>query len=137
MIPPTPHPILVADQEDASRNRLAEVLRGEGFPTLPARTGEEAVEVVRSRVVSITILDVWLPGLTGLETFELITSMRGGIRGIFLARERTKDTLVRLLDAGAYTVLHKPPRPEVLLETVRRLAARIELEDRNRDQNWR
>ena len=81
--------------------------------------------MVRQRVVPITILDVLLPDLSGIETFELITSVRSGVAGIFLARERTKDTMVRLLNAGAYTVLQKPPRIEVLMEAVRRLAARI------------
>jgi DNA-binding response OmpR family regulator len=129
-MPVAPHSVLVADQEEESRNRLADALRDGGFEPLPARTGGEAVEVVRRRVVAITILDVLLPDLTGLETFELITSVRGGVQGIFLARERTKETLVRLLDAGAYTVLQKPPEVEVLLETVRRLTARIDREDR-------
>ena len=118
-------PILIADQDQRSRNRLRGVLEGEGFSTLPARTGGEAVELVRNRVVSITILDVLLPDLSGLETFELITSVRGGVEGIFLAEERTKDTLVRLLEVGAFTVLQKPPRMDWLLDAVRRLAARI------------
>jgi DNA-binding response OmpR family regulator len=129
-MPTAPHSILVADQEEESRNRLADALRDGGFEPLSARTGGEAVEVVRRRVVAITILDVFLPDLTGLETFELITSVRGNVRGIFLARERTKETLVRLLDAGAFTVLQKPPEVEVLLEAVRRLTARIDREDR-------
>ncbi|MHC4340053.1 MAG: response regulator [Planctomycetota bacterium] len=132
MIPPRSSlPILVADQDEQSRNRLAHILEGEGFRPLPVRTGGEAVEVVRKSVVAITILDVLLPDLTGIETFELITAVRGDVPGIFLARERSKDMLVRLLDAGAFTVLQKPPRIEVLLETVRRLASRI---DEQRDQ---
>ncbi len=130
MIPPAPLPILVADQDDRSRNRLTHVLSEEGFCTLPARTGGEAVEVVRSRVVAITILDVLLPDLSGLETFELITSVRGSVPGIFLARERNKEMLVRLLAAGAYTVLQKPPRDDVLLETVRKIASRIDRGDK-------
>ena len=131
MIPPAPFSILVADQEASSRNRLTEALRGEGFDPLPARTGREAVELARSRVVSITILDVLLPDLSGIETFQLITSVRDGVQGIFLARERTKDTLVRLLEAGAYTVLQKPPRLDWLLDAVRRLSERIEKDDRS------
>ena len=131
MIPPAPFPILVADQEASSRNRLTEVLREEGFDPLPARTGGEAVELARNRVVSITILDVLLPDLSGIETFQLISSVRDGVQGIFLARERTKDILVRLLEAGAYTVLQKPPRMDWLLDAVRRLSARIEKEDRS------
>ena len=125
MTPLDAPPILIADQDTQSRNRLRGVLEGEGFSTLPVRTGGEAIEVVRKRAVSITILDVLLPDLSGLETFELITSMRGGVEGIFLAQERTKDTLVRLLDAGAFTVLQKPPRMDWLLDAVRRLAARV------------
>ena len=129
MIPPALCPVLVVDQDTSSRNRLTEVLREDGFEALPVRTGGEAVEVARSRVVSITILDVLLPDLSGLETFELITSLRRGVQGIFLARERTKETLVRLLDAGAYTVLQKPPRMDWLLDAVRRLSERIKNEE--------
>jgi DNA-binding response OmpR family regulator len=83
------------------------------------------VELAHRRVVAITILDVLLPDLSGIETFELISSQRAGVQGIFLARETTKDTLVRLLEAGAYTVLRKPPRMDWLVEVVRRLRARI------------
>ncbi len=126
----SPLPILVADQEASSRNRLSDVLRGEGFDPLPARTGAEAVELASRRVVAITILDVLLPDLSGIETFELISSRRAGVQGIFLAHETTKDTLVRLLEAGAYTVLRKPPRMDWLLEAVRRLKARIAKQDR-------
>ncbi|MGH7162269.1 MAG: response regulator [Planctomycetota bacterium] len=125
-----PLPILVADQEDVSRNRLIEVLAGRGFEPLPVRTGSEAVEVARNRIVAITILDVLLPDLSGIETFRLIASVHGGVQGIFLARERSKDTLVRLLDAGAYTVLQKPPHADVLLDAVRALVSRIAARDR-------
>ncbi|MDH3592359.1 MAG: response regulator [Planctomycetota bacterium] len=123
-------PVLVADQDDRSRNRLAEVLSGEGFAPLPARTGAEAIEVARSRVVPITILDVLLPDLSGIETFELISSVRGRVHGIFLARDRDKETLVRLLDVGAYTVLNKPPRMDWLIEALRELRTRVEREDK-------
>jgi len=131
VIPSAPYSVLVADQEASSRNRLTDALREEGFDPLSARTGGEAVELARNRVVSITILDVLLPDLSGIETFQLIASVRGGVQGIFLARERTKDTLVRLLEAGAYTVLQKPPRLDWLLDAVRRLSERIEKEDRS------
>jgi len=124
--------ILVADQDSSTRNRLTGVLRDEGFDAFPARSGGEALDLARSRVVTITILDVFLPDLSGLETFELISSLWGGVQGIFLARERNKETLVRLLEAGAFTVLQKPPRMDWLLDAVRRLSQRIEKEDRDR-----
>ncbi len=120
-----PLPILVADQDDVSRNRLAEVLAGEGFHPLPARTGGEAVEVVRNTLVAVTILDVALPDFSGIEAFRLITDIRSGVPGIFLARDRSTSTMARLLDAGAYTVLGKPPRISVLVEALRGLASRF------------
>lgn len=126
MIPPPQPSILVADQDDRSRNRLLDALRDGGFDALPARTGGEAVELARDKVVGITILDVLLPDLSGIETFELITSVHDGVQGIFLAEERSKDTLMRLLEAGAYTVLAKPPRLDWLLEAVRELNSRID-----------
>lgn len=130
----SPLPILVADHEASSRNRLAEALRGEGFDPLPARTGTEAVDLASRRAVAITILDVLLPDLSGIETFELISARRTGVQAIFLAQETTKDTMVRLLEAGAYTVLRKPPRMDWLLEALRRLKARIARDDRNEIQ---
>jgi len=81
--------------------------------------------------VRITILDVLLPDLSGIETFELISGFRD-VEGIFLTRERTKETMVRLLDAGAFTVLDKPPRLDWLLEAVRRLDLRLESENEGR-----
>jgi DNA-binding response OmpR family regulator len=116
--------ILVADQESGTRSRLTRALRREGYEALPASTGAEAVELARSRAVTITILDVLLPDLSGIDTFELITGFRE-VEGIFLTRERTKETLVRLLDAGAFTVLDKPPRLDWLLEAVRRLDEKL------------
>jgi DNA-binding response OmpR family regulator len=121
----SPLPVLVADQDDVSRERLIAVLRGGGFYPLAVRTGGEAVEVVSRRVVPITILDVQLPDLSGIETFRLITSLREGVLGIFLARKRSRDTLLRLLEAGAYTVFQKPPGLKALLAAVRGAASRI------------
>jgi two-component system response regulator HydG len=123
--------ILVADQESDSRSRLTRALRREGYETLLASTGAEALELARSPLVRITILDVLLPDLSGIDTFELISGFRE-VEGIFLARERTKETMVRLLDAGAYTVLDKPPRLDWLLEAVRLLDRRLGSEDEGR-----
>jgi DNA-binding response OmpR family regulator len=116
--------ILVADEERDTRSRLTRALRREGYDAVPASSGAEALDLARNRAVRITILDVLLPDLSGIDTFELITGFRE-VEGIFLARERTKETLVRLLDAGAFTVLDKPPRLDWLLEAVRRLDERL------------
>ena len=116
--------ILVADEERDTRSRLTRALRREGYEAIPASSGAEALDLARNRAVRITILDVLLPDLSGIDTFELITGFRE-VEGIFLARERTKETLVRLLDAGAFTVLDKPPRLDWLLEAVRRLDEKL------------
>ncbi len=129
MMATLPRSILVADEDDQSRNRLTSALRNEGFTAFGARSGAEAVEVVRNRGVGISILDTNLNDLTGIETFRLITSLYDGVEAIFLSRERSKDTLVRLLDAGVYTVLNKPPRLDVLLRAVRELAGRFGWDD--------
>ena len=129
MMATLPRSILVADEDDQSRNRLTSALRNEGFTAFGARSGAEAVEVVRNRGVGISILDSHLNDLTGIETFRLITSLYEGVEAIFLSRERSKDTLVRLLDAGVYTVLNKPPRLDVLLRAVHELAGRFGWDD--------
>ncbi|MFQ5844111.1 MAG: response regulator [Planctomycetota bacterium] len=131
MMATQPRPVLVADRDDRTRNRLTEALRREGFDALGARTGGEAVEVARNRVVAISVLDWALPDLSGIETYRLITSLYDGVEAIFLSQERSKDTLVRLLDEGVFTVLHKPPRIDVFLRAVHELDSRLGREERD------
>ncbi|NBU77091.1 MAG: response regulator [Planctomycetes bacterium] len=64
--------ILIADDDVAMRDVLREVVASAGFTTLVVSCGEEALDVVGQKAVHLALLDMHMPGLTGLETLQLV-----------------------------------------------------------------
>ena len=68
----TPPIILVADDEEANRKMLLDMLRKDGYEGLLAKDGEEAVNLFATVKVDLALLDVMMPGLTGFEVCRAI-----------------------------------------------------------------
>jgi len=66
------HSILVVDDEGDIRESLKGVLEDEGYKVLLAESGEACIEQLKKRNCELVLLDVWLPGMDGLETLERI-----------------------------------------------------------------
>ena len=64
--------ILITDDDPGCREALRDIVEPEGFRTLLASSGEEAVDIVREESVHLLLLDMHMPRLTGLETMELV-----------------------------------------------------------------
>src|SRR5207247_7288710 len=69
-----PYSILITDDDRGCREALKEIVEPEGFRTLLASSGEEAVDIVREEPVHLALLDMNLPRMTGLETLQLVRS---------------------------------------------------------------
>ena len=69
------HKILIVDDESTIRQSLQGVLEDEGYQVSVAESGEQCLEVLRKRAFDLILLDVWLPGVDGLETLERIREM--------------------------------------------------------------
>src|SRR5580658_7126004 len=65
-------PVLVVDDNPQIRRALRTILISHGFVVLDARTGEEALDVIRNEHIDIILLDVNLPGMSGFETCKEI-----------------------------------------------------------------
>ena len=83
--------ILVVDDEVSICQSLRAILEDEGYQVLVAGSGEEAIKVVAEEMPQLILLDIWLPGIDGLETLKtihaahpnvLIISLRSVIRGL-------------------------------------------------------
>ena len=68
--------ILIADDDRHSRDALRDIMEPEGFETLLASSGEEAIELVRGHAVHLVLLDMHMPTLTGLETLLLVRQIK-------------------------------------------------------------
>ena len=122
-----PHRILLADDDREVRLGVEELLQGLGLEILHAETGHEAIEVVRSAEVHAALLDMHMPGCTGVEALPLLFRERADLRCIVYSG-RWSETLERtVLEAGGLACLKKPVEPNVLRREIRR-ALRLPLD---------
>jgi DNA-binding NarL/FixJ family response regulator len=115
-------PVLVVDDDASCRRLIKSVLEGAGYRTVEAKTGEEALALVRSERPSLVILDVKLTGLSGYEVCrELKETFGKGLPIFFVSGERT-DSFDRVggLLIGADDYVVKPFAPDELIARVRR-----------------
>src|SRR6266480_6085829 len=102
------HSILIVDDESSIRQSLRGVLEDEGYKTSVAESGEACLEVLRKRRFDVVLLDVWLPGMDGLETLEKIKESENAPEVIMISGHGTIETAVRATKLGAFDFLEKP-----------------------------
>ncbi|MGH9846498.1 MAG: response regulator, partial [Blastocatellia bacterium] len=68
------HSILIVDDEPGIRQSLSGVLEDEGFSVAAVASGEECLRAFEKRLYTAVLLDVWLPGIDGLETLSRLKS---------------------------------------------------------------
>jgi CheY-like chemotaxis protein len=116
--------ILITDDDDSQRETLREILLPQGFRTVLASSGEEALDIARGQAIHLALLDMHLPRLTGLETLRLLHQIRSMLPCILVTAD-TSETLIRqACQAQAYSVLHKPVTRGTVLYTVTRALLR-------------
>lgn len=116
--------ILIADDDGNCREALREIMEPEGFRTLLASSGEEALDIVRSATVHLALLDMHMPNLTGLETLQLVRQINAMLPAILVTADYNEYLLRQACLAHAYSVIPKPVSKNVVLYTVVRALAR-------------
>jgi DNA-binding NarL/FixJ family response regulator len=117
--------VLIADQDDEERAALARLLERAGFDVVEAASGDDALALAQEDVLSLVILEVPLPRMSGYEVCRALREDRGkDIPVLFLSGARTESyDRVAGLSLGADDYLVKPYAPDELLARVRRLVA--------------
>jgi two-component system nitrogen regulation response regulator NtrX len=102
--------ILVVDDERDIRDSLRGVLEEEGYNVLLAESGEACLEQLRKRGCDVVLLDIWLPGIDGLDTLEKIRQIQtdSGPEVVMISGHGTIETAVRATKLGAFDFLEKP-----------------------------
>src|SRR5580692_8728906 len=110
--------ILVVDDEPQLRRALRATLSALGFLVADAASGEIALEMVRAEKFDLILLDINMPGLSGLETCRAMRA-RSDVGILMLTvRDRTEDK-IEALDAGADGYVTKPFDVNELLARIR------------------
>ena len=117
--------ILIADDDRNSRDALRDIIQPEGFETIVASSGEEAIDIVRGVTIHLVLLDMHMPTLTGLETLGIVRQINAKLPAI-LVTGNPSDALVRAaIQAQCYSVLPKPVSKRLLLYTVLKALTRF------------
>ena len=110
--------ILVVDDDDALREMVGLVLNAAGYHTVFAADGLNAVEVFKSEEPDLVLLDIMLPGQSGIEVCKQIRSLSGTPIVMLTAKGDTED-VVHGLEAGADDYVVKPHNGAELLARIK------------------
>lgn len=119
-----PYSILITDDDPAARETLREIVAPQGYRTLMAGSGEEALDLVREHEVHLALFDMHLPRLSGLETLALVRQMKGAIPAILITADQDENLMRRALSEHAFCVLAKPVSKNVVIYVVHKAIAK-------------
>jgi two-component system nitrogen regulation response regulator NtrX len=102
------HSVLVVDDERDIRETLRGILEDEGYKVLLAENGEAGLEQLKNRSCDVVLLDIWLPGMDGLDTLERIRQSEGAPEVVMISGHGNVETAVRATKLGAFDFLEKP-----------------------------
>jgi DNA-binding response OmpR family regulator len=113
--------VLIVDDDLELRENLQEILAIEGFDVATAKNGNDALDMVSQRDFDLLLLDLIMPGLSGLETLTLLRRQKPQIRVILMTAFSTIENAVDAMRRGADDYLTKPFKTADLLMTVKRV----------------
>ena len=120
--------ILIVDDEPGIRQSLKGVFEDEGFATESVSTGEECLKKIADSAYDLVLLDIWLPGIDGLETLRRIRELSPTTRVIMISGHATIATAVTATKLGAYDFIEKPFSLEHTLLIARNALSHKQLE---------
>ncbi len=110
--------ILIVDDEESILKALGGILEDEGYKTLSAGDGIEALEVAQREAPDLVMLDIWMPRMEGLETLQRLKELCPGLVVIMMSGHGTIETAVKSTKMGAYDFIEKPLSLEKVIVTV-------------------
>jgi two-component system nitrogen regulation response regulator NtrX len=125
--------ILIVDDERGIRETLSAVLRDEGFAADAVATGEDCLKAVGRRAYGCVLLDVWLPGINGLETLRQMRESKCEAAVVIISGHGNVETAVRATKLGAFDFIEKPLSIEKTVLTVRNALRQRQLERVNEE----
>ncbi len=111
--------VAIVDDDDSMRNALDGLLKAVGFPAQAFASAEEFLKSGQQHQTSCLIVDIRMPGMSGLELQSQLNAERCRIPIIFITAHGDAKMRMQALRAGAVEFLSKPFDEEVLLESVR------------------
>ena len=113
-------PILLVDDEALTRRFYGDVLTEHGFRVVAAGSGAEALQVARHQPVEAVILDIMMPGMSGLETLERLRAQAPEVPIIMLTANASSQNAIAALKLGAFDFILKGLEHDLMVLAVHR-----------------
>ena len=123
------HHILVADDDAAIRSLLKDFLEEEGFKVTEATSGQEALASLQEGSHDLVLLDVRLPGMTGLDVLKQLREKEGEVPVILVTAFGSPNIAIQASSLGAYSYITKPFDLDDVLNNIQRFFERQQLKE--------
>jgi len=123
--------ILIVDDEEGICKSLGDILVDEGYNVLTANSGEEAIKILDEELPSLVLLDIWLPGIDGMEVLETIKNLHAQLPVVMMSGHGTIETAVKATKLGAFDFIEKPLSLEKVILTLKHALEMSRLEEEN------
>lgn len=124
--------VLIVDDEPSILQSLSGLLADEGFEVLTASNGYEALKVISSNSPDLVLLDIWMPGIDGIETLKEIKKNNPYIQVIIITGHGTIETAVEATKLGAFGFIEKPLSIDRVIVSINNALNFRRLEEENR-----
>ncbi|MFH1219089.1 MAG: sigma-54 dependent transcriptional regulator [Candidatus Eisenbacteria bacterium] len=123
--------ILVIDDQPEILRTVAGLLEDEGYRTMTAPSGTEGLAKLPDADISLVLLDIFMPGIDGLETLSRIKRISPETPVIMISGQATIDAAVKATKLGAADFVEKPLQPERLLLSIKNALEMENLRNQN------
>lgn len=124
--------ILIVDDEPSIVQSLKGLLSDEGFDVMTAPNGYEALKIIESDSPDLVLLDIWMPGMDGIETLKEIKSNNPYIQVIIITGHGNVETAVKATKLGAFDLIEKPLSIDKVIVGINNALNFRRLEEENR-----
>ncbi|MDY6792262.1 MAG: sigma-54 dependent transcriptional regulator [Thermodesulfobacteriota bacterium] len=124
--------VLIVDDEPSILQSLGGLLSDEGFEVITASNGYEALKIIDSQSPDLVLLDIWMPGIDGIETLKEIKKGNPYIQVIIITGHGNIETAVKATKLGAFDLIEKPLSIDKVIVSINNALDFRRLEEENR-----